>query len=76
VRRFIEKSAAALGLELEWQGSAETEIGKVKLVTGDKAPQSKWVMSLCALIRAIIALLKWKRCSVTRQRQNQTRLGA
>jgi GDPmannose 4,6-dehydratase len=37
VRRFIEKSAAALGLELEWQGSAETEIGKVKSVSGDKA---------------------------------------
>ena len=37
VRRFIEKSAAVLGIELEWQGSAEAEIGKVKSVTGDKA---------------------------------------
>jgi len=37
VRKFIEKSAQALGIELEWQGKAENEIGKVKAVTGNKA---------------------------------------
>jgi GDPmannose 4,6-dehydratase len=37
VRRFIEKSAQALGIEIEWQGAAENEIGTVKAVVGDKA---------------------------------------
>jgi GDPmannose 4,6-dehydratase len=41
VRSFIEKSAAELGISLDWQGKNEAEIGIVAAVTSDKAPAVK-----------------------------------
>ncbi|MFK7836496.1 MAG: GDP-mannose 4,6-dehydratase [Sulfitobacter sp.] len=41
VRSFVEKSAAPLGIELEWSGEGVDEIGTVKSVTGDTAPNVK-----------------------------------
>jgi GDPmannose 4,6-dehydratase len=41
VRSFIEKSAAELGISLDWQGKHESETGIVAAVTSDKAPAVK-----------------------------------
>lgn len=41
VRAFIEKSAAELGIQLEWQGKNETESAVVSSVSGEKAPAVK-----------------------------------
>ena len=37
VRQFVEKSAAELGITLDFQGAGENEIGVVAQVTGDQA---------------------------------------
>ena len=39
VRQFIEWSAAELGIELEFRGSGENEIGIVTKISGDNAPE-------------------------------------
>ncbi|WP_108647125.1 GDP-mannose 4,6-dehydratase [Polynucleobacter rarus] len=41
VREFIQKSAAQLGLTLEFIGQAESEYAKVTRIEGDKAPALK-----------------------------------
>lgn len=41
VRAFIEKSAAELGIQLEWQGKNEAESAVVSSVSGEKAPAVK-----------------------------------
>ncbi|MEP5731163.1 MAG: GDP-mannose 4,6-dehydratase [Sulfitobacter sp.] len=41
VRSFVEKSAAQLGITLEWSGADVEEIGTVKSVTGENAPGLK-----------------------------------
>ena len=38
VREFITRSAAQLGITLHFEGQGINEVGKVKTVTGDKAP--------------------------------------
>ncbi|MGR8930934.1 MAG: GDP-mannose 4,6-dehydratase [Gammaproteobacteria bacterium] len=41
VRQFIEKTAAALGISLGWEGKGVDEIGRVAAITGDKANSLK-----------------------------------
>ena len=41
VRDFIEKSAKQLGVELDWEGADINELGRVRSITGDKAPSLK-----------------------------------
>ncbi len=41
VREFINKTVAQLGIELAWEGEAVDEIGRVAVITSDKAPGLK-----------------------------------
>jgi len=41
VRTFINKTAEQLGIELAWEGEGVNEQGRVKSITGDKAPGLK-----------------------------------
>lgn len=41
VRTFIDKAAAQLGIQLAWEGQGVNEQGRVRAITGDKAPALK-----------------------------------
>jgi GDPmannose 4,6-dehydratase len=39
VRQFVEKAAAQLGIDIEWQGAGVDNIGVVSAISGDSAPK-------------------------------------
>lgn len=41
VRSFIDKAAAQLGIGLAWEGEGVNECGRVRTITGEKAPSVK-----------------------------------
>jgi len=75
VREFIMRSAAELGIALEFSGQGVEEKAVVAALTGDKAPALKKATSSSPSIRAISALPKWKPCSAIRPRPRRNSAG-
>ena len=60
VRQFVKWSAEEVGIEIEFTGTGESEVGKVKSISGDNAPALKTGDVICRVDLGILDQLRLK----------------